>query len=96
MALKLSKDTWRLRESELLGVFGEAAERLSPEGKAKLGSLAWHRHDAEYGPSAGLQDHIRAASFLEGYYTALVRCLDKVDSNILINLRYGELRRERE
>lgn len=36
-----------------------------------MGSLAWGRHGAEYGPGGGLKDAVEAFGFLNGFFACL-------------------------
>lgn len=94
MAMRLTKQEWNKRESFYKEVFSRAAKELSKETAQRLGSLAWKRHDAEYGPGAGLQNYIRAASFLEGHYRAFFLSLSREEQNKLHKI-YDEVRAER-
>jgi len=83
MAMRLTKEECQKREAFYKEVFYQAAKQLSKETKQRLGHLAWKRHDAEYGPGAGLQNFLWAASFLEGYYRAFFLSLSRDEQNIL-------------
>jgi len=93
MALVQTKEYWLGREWFYKEVLWRAAQELSQETKQRLGSLAWRRHEVEYGPSAGLQDFIKAASFLEGYYRALLSFLPRDEMASLLTI-YREVKRE--
>ncbi len=82
MALKIKRDAWCRLAAKRKRAFKQIAEQLGKEHPIVIlmGSLAWGRHGAEFGPDGGLQDYVREVGFLDGVFDVLNRWARDNDS----------------
>jgi hypothetical protein len=71
--VKLTKHEWEMLAARRKHGFRKIAETLGESHSITrmMGSLAWGRSAADFGPDGGLQDVIRQASFMDGFFDCL-------------------------